>query len=220
MNKAVSNLDHLVIAAHTLEQGVEFVRETFDVTVPFGGEHPKMGTHNHLAQIGHNIFIEIIAINPDLAPPSCPRWFNLDDPALQNKLKTRPRLISWVINTNDIYECVKGAACSFGKPEPISRGNLSWYFGLPADGRLLAGGMLPYLIQWKTTAHPASQMADIGLELMSLKIYHPKDLWLQNILQSVGAQDLVEVIPSSSSNEACLEATFNTPAGIRTLRSD
>lgn len=220
MKRTITNLDHLVIAAETLEQGVEYIQEALSVTVPFGGEHPKMGTHNHIAKIGEDIFIEIIAINPDMTAPTRPRWFNLDDPNLQSKLKEKPRLISWVVNTSDIYECIKGAACSFGRPEPISRGELSWHFGLPADGRLLAGGILPYLIQWGTSEHPASKMADIGLELMSLKVYHPQSAWLQDILQSIDAQNLVEIVPGSSSKGSYLEATFKTPAGTRVLRSD
>ena len=45
-------LDHLTVAALTLEQGVDHVRRALGVVVPPGGAHPLMGTHNCLMQLG------------------------------------------------------------------------------------------------------------------------------------------------------------------------
>jgi hypothetical protein len=38
---------------------------------------------------------------------------------------------------------IQKASISLGTPELISRGEARWYFGVPDDGRLIAGGMLP-----------------------------------------------------------------------------
>src|SRR4051812_15158493 len=76
---AVATLDHITVAALTLEQGIAHVRATLGVDVPFGGAHPLMATHNCLMQIGDGVFLEIIAPDP-AATPQRARWFALDDP--------------------------------------------------------------------------------------------------------------------------------------------
>ena len=65
-----SALDHLVIGATTLQQGVDYVHDTLGIDMPFGGIHHSMGTHNHLVRLGGEVFMEIIAINPQGSPPA------------------------------------------------------------------------------------------------------------------------------------------------------
>jgi len=67
MSTNLVNLDHLVIAASSLEQGVDYVRKMLGVDIPFGGVHSAMGTHNHLMQLGNSVFLEVIAINNEIA---------------------------------------------------------------------------------------------------------------------------------------------------------
>ena len=55
------SLDHLVVAALTLEAGVDHVFRSLGVAIPPGGAHPLMGTHNHLMQLGEGVFLEVIA---------------------------------------------------------------------------------------------------------------------------------------------------------------
>jgi hypothetical protein len=49
-------LDHLVIAAATLEEGVAWCEATLGVTPGPGGKHPLMGTHNRLLSIATAVF--------------------------------------------------------------------------------------------------------------------------------------------------------------------
>jgi len=153
-----TRIDHLVIGAGTLQQGLDHVRERLGVSMPFGGVHAKMGTHNHLMQLGNASFLEVIAINRDIEPPDRPRWFGLDDAFIRRQIIKEPTLLGWVVNTDDIDRLMKQANFSLGKAELITRGNLSWHFGLPEDGRLIAGGMLPYAIEWGTDHHPSAGM--------------------------------------------------------------
>jgi hypothetical protein len=43
-----TRIDHLVIGASSLDQGVAYVEAVLGATMPFGGVHLQMGTHNHL----------------------------------------------------------------------------------------------------------------------------------------------------------------------------
>ena len=42
-----------------------------------------MGTHNRLLGLGTNVYLEVIAIDTEAAPPARPRWFSLDTPEMQ-----------------------------------------------------------------------------------------------------------------------------------------
>ena len=90
-----AELDHLVLAAATLADGIEYVAEIAGATPQPGGKHVAMGTHNALLRLGDRIYLEIIAIDPEGTKPSRPRWFDLDDIALQAELTERPQLVHW-----------------------------------------------------------------------------------------------------------------------------
>src|SRR2546427_162767 len=99
---AVAVLDHLVVAAATLEQGEQYIETRLGVRPVRGGKHVAMGTHNSLLRLGPKIYLEVIAIDPDgIAPPRA-RWFGLDTAALRAELQTAPRLIHWIARTDDI----------------------------------------------------------------------------------------------------------------------
>ena len=83
-------LDHLVLAARSLAEGLEWCEASFGLRPEAGGQHVFMGTHNRVFSIASAAFprayVEIIAINPGLPAPGRARWFDLDDPALQRTL--------------------------------------------------------------------------------------------------------------------------------------
>ncbi len=91
--------DHLVVAAATLADGIEYVAAATGATPRPGGKHVAMGTHNALLRLSERTFLEVIAIDPEGSRPARPRWFELDDIALQAELTERPRLIHWVART-------------------------------------------------------------------------------------------------------------------------
>jgi hypothetical protein len=215
-----TRIDHLIIGAATLEQGATFVEERLGVAIPYGGVHEKMGTHNRLLQLGDGVYLEVLAVNPDGEPPDFPRWCGLDDPHVSRQLIKQPTFLTWVVNTNDIEKLLRQAVFSFGRSRPLSRGHLSWYFGLPDDGRLLAGGMLPYVIEWRTDSHPSTNMADAGCRFRGLEIHHPYPSWLRSVLESIGAAELVRIHPLQNYRSPYLVAHFETPAGPKDLRSD
>jgi len=215
-----TRIDHLVIGALNLQQGVSYVKEVLGVVMPYGGMHVQMGTHNHLMPLGEDVFLEVISICPSIEPPKAPRWYGLDDPFIKRQTEKRPVFLTWVVNTKNINELIEKASISFGTPELIRRGELSWYFGVPDDGRLLCGGILPYVIEWQTRRHPATKMADAGCRLKSLELHHPLPFWIKSVLESIDASDLVKVHALPKDEVPHLIAYIDTPSGERKLDSN
>ena len=98
-----ARIDHLVVAAATLEQGADWCEKTLGVTPAPGGKHAGVGTHNRLLSIAGDGFaqayLEIIALDPDAPPPQRPTWFGLGDAAMQARLRERPRLVQVLYST-------------------------------------------------------------------------------------------------------------------------
>jgi hypothetical protein len=221
---AASHIDHLVVAAESLDQGVQWCEATLGVTPRAGGEHPLMGTHNRLVPISTpqhpRAYLEIIAINPDAKPPGRRRWFDLDDPDLQDAVRGRPRLVHFVARTDDAASALKalarlgiqrGALVQAERPTP--EGMLRWQISVRADGQRLFYGALPTLIQWGES-HPADAMQESGVALQSLHACHPRLADLQAAHAAIGLQGIA--LEQGAPN---LAATLATPKGIVTLES-
>lgn len=167
-------LDHLVVAARSLAQGVAWCEATLGATPGPGGRHALFGTHNRLVRLDGEHFpqayLEIIAIDPEAPPPARARWFGLDDEAVQASLRAAPQLLHAVVRTTRIEHDRKALLAAGHEPGELlraSRGALSWQIGVRPDGRLEAGGALPTLIQWDG-AHPTDAMPGSGLVLQRL----------------------------------------------------
>ncbi len=214
-------LDHLVVAAHSLAQGVAWCEATLGVTPGPGGRHALMGTHNRLLKMATvaypNAYLEIIAIDPEAPPPGRPRWFGLDDAALRERLADGPRLIHAVARSTMLDMHRWGLITVGQKPgDPVNagrdtpEGRLEWQILLRDDGRLDCGGALPTLLQWKGR-HPAEAMPDSGVTLRSLALCGVPDR-ARDVLRLRG-------VSVTSAPGPALRATFATPLGEVTLES-
>lgn len=209
------HLDHLVIAARTLEEGVAWVEARVGVPMGAGGKHALMGTHNRLLSLGPGRFVEVIAIDSNARAPSRPRWFDLDAPGMRERLEKAPALIHWVVRTDDIARAV--AATASGKLEilELSRGEFRWKIGVPASGSLAQAGTSPTVIQWQGT-HPADVLADPGCRLEMLVLRHPQ---APATLHSLHLAGLAALEPVQAHHEGRgLVARIRTPRGIVELR--
>ena len=163
----MSELDHLIVAARTLEEGARWIEETLGAAPVAGGKHAMMGTHNRLLALGAGRYLEVIAIDPDAPAPPRPRWLALDDPAMRSRLARGPALIHWVERTDDIAAALRG----YAQPVEIlslARGPYRWRIGVPADGAIPGNGTLPTLIQWEG-AHPAAALPPSGVTLADFR---------------------------------------------------
>jgi hypothetical protein len=175
-------LDHLTIIAPSLEQGVAHVRRQLGVEMQPGGQHPEMGTHNYLLRLGDDIFLEVIAIDPDAPPPRRVRWFGLNDADTIERVWARDDCLNgWVARTNDLAALLDRHGHLLGRSTSVSRGDRNWQFSVTDDGRLPAAGAAPAAIDWGDRGSPASQMSDLGCRLESFTVEHPDPAWLRQL---------------------------------------
>lgn len=210
-----THLDHITIVAPTLAEGVEYVRQSLGVTPQTGGQHPRMGTHNALLKLGDEIFLEVIAVDPDAQAPDRARWFELDRLAAD----AAPRLATWVARTSDIQAAAAAAPGSLGSIEPMSRGSLNWLITIPPDGSLPLHGAAPTLIRWQNGPHPAKNLQDQGCSLVMLEAYSPHADAISHMLRSAGFGGGVSVSRVPEGTDSYLVAHIQTPTGMRILGS-
>lgn len=215
-------VDHLIVAAHTLEAGAAWCELTLGVSPGPGGRHALMGTHNRLLNIGTAAFprayLEIIAVDPGAPPPGRARWFGLDDPTLRASLRDDgPRLIHFVARTSNLdghRSVLRRLGFRPGEPLRASRdtpqGLLSWQILVRSDGTLDQGGALPTLIQWGDR-HPADTMAASGVTLQSLT--------LDGLGADVAGLLRLPGVDIRHGGPPSLRATLSTPHGDVTLES-
>ena len=210
----IAVLDHLVVAGATLAQAIEYFADLTGVAARLGGQHKPMGTHNALVRLGKRTFVELIAIDPSLPRPPRPRWFDLDDPALQLALGEQPRLVHWVVRTSDIERVAAEAKYDPGVVHPMSRGEFRWRITITDDGRRPGRGILPTLIQWDVDEHPADGLPDDGVSLVELAASHPSPESMRPALAALG---LAETLRLTYGSPARLAAMLRTPRGLVTL---
>ncbi len=230
-----SQIDHLVIVANNLEQGVAWCEAALGITPGLGGEHKLFGTHNRLFKIATPAnplaYCEIIAINSEAArsvSTAQKRWFDMDNEALQAAVALAPRLVHFVANTPDV-QAARAALSNLGidrgpaleASRHSRKGLLQWQITVRDDGQRLFSGMLPTIIQWGKAGdkeplrlHPRNSLPRSGVTLQSVTSTHPEASALQAAYAAIGLEGV-----AVQAGPANLTATLQTPKGLVTLTS-
>ncbi|HEU5265470.1 MAG TPA: VOC family protein [Jatrophihabitans sp.] len=203
-------LDHVVLAAPDLGRAVaQFADRTGLVPAP-GGSHPGLGTANYLVALGPNAYLELIGPDPDQPRPAP------DRPFLVDRLPA-PRIVTWAIRTADIDAAVTDArrrGYDPGAPRAMSRATptgevLRWRLTPPRPE--VDDGLVPFLIDWGATAHPAGRrLPSVGL--VGLRATHPDPDAIQPRLRALDA-----ALPVDAGPRAALILTIETPRGVQVL---
>ena len=202
-------LDHLAVVARSLDEGTTFVEAVLGAEVSSGGKHPKMGTHNRLLSLGVDVYLEIIAIDPEAPRPSHRRWFNLDS------YDGAPRLMNWICRTDNLDAALAAAPAGSGRALSQTRGDLSWTMAVPEFGRLPYDDASPALMEWGGGGmHPARRLPDHGFRLSRLDVFHPR---ADDLLSDFPAIHRLPQVAVRTGPEKRLIATISTPAGNRIL---
>ena len=223
-----AQIDHLVIGASTLADGVDWCERILGITPSQGGEHPLMGTHNRLFSIATaqypNAYLEIIAISKEAAcarKQGDKRWFDLDDETLQRSLKQNgPQLIHFVASTPRALPAIEAlASLGIDRGELLAasrmtpQGTLSWKITVRSDGQRLMHGTLPTLIEWGDV-HPTHHMSTSAVTLQSLTASLPNTDQLSFAYAAINLQGV-----GVAQGQPNLIATLQAQRGLVTLES-
>lgn len=202
-------LDHLVVAARTLDEGVSYVEAVLGIELSPGGQHSHMGTHNKLLSLGPHEYLEVIAIDPEANPPAGRRWFNLDN------FQGPPRMTNWACRTDDLQSAIDAAPPGSGAPMKFSRGDMDWSMAVSEFGRLPYNDAMPALLEWaEGSPHPNQRLPDHGLRLVRLDVFHPD---AEDLLKAFPALHTLSHVSVRKGPEKRLIASISTPEGTRVL---
>lgn len=205
-------LDHVVFAAATLEEGRAAVHAALGIDVPMGGRHEGMATHNRLMGLGGDCYFEIIA-PIEGETPERPPLFGLAAPP------AAPALVNFVLRSDDLAATLAALpadiADAVGTPLPMARGALSWTITQPADAGMPLGGAMPTLIEWPHGGDgPARLMPDCGVRLAGLTVTHPEAARIEAALTPLLDEPRIRF---ETTGQTRITAAFDTPAGRKSL---
>ena len=204
-------VDHLILGARDLDEGMRRFEERTGVRPTVGGEHPGRGTRNALVSLGPGLYIEILA--PQAGAP---------DSGTVSDLRARTDLtpFGWAVFVGD----VEGARRRLGEAGmevstifPGSRARpdgklLEWRtFGITKPQ--IAG--MPFFIRWGDgTTHP-SQDSPSGCRLERLSVVSPDADPLRRALAALPLE-----VAAQSGPHAGLDITLRCPKGAVQFRGD
>ena len=165
-----NGLDHILLGAASLEQGMAAFEETTGEKPLRGGHHPNAGTENALVSLGDGSYLEIIA--PRAGSPTGDEF--LDSMRSLNGLS----IVGWAIHVSDAESArrrLERAGFPMTPPKPGSRvtpagQTLEWVTFEPASSAIENA---PFFIRWgDNTAHP-SLTSPKGCTLESFEVSGP-----------------------------------------------
>jgi len=210
-----SKLDHLVVAAADLDTGCRYIEDLLGVRMEAGGRHESVGTHNRLLRLGDDQYLEVIAVDLDAPPPAGPRFFGLDQPALQAAIAGTPKLITWVARASDIEQAAARPPYGDMEIRDMARGELRWRMTFPGDGRPPYEGALPLLIEWQTAPIPPQRLPDAGCALKRFVVQSPHARQVEQLLQDLN----IKSVELDHSVQTGFAATLSTPGRGEVLLS-
>lgn len=204
---ALAELDHLVVCAATLAEGVAYVERTLGVTMAGGGQHTRTGTHNRLLSLGPDVYLEVIAIDPDAKGADLPRMFDLD------YFTGDARLANWVMRVKSLSEALHRAPAGTGNEQALSRGDMRWQMAIPDSGQYPFKGASPGLIEWRGK-RASDVLTDSGCRLIKVDITHPEADGLRVALAPLLSDARVSIIDGAT---VTFRAEIATPGGVKVL---
>jgi hypothetical protein len=174
-----------------------------------------MATHNLILRLGDDVFLEVIALDPDAEAPAGPRWFGLDKmEAVRRDWREGRRLRAWVARTNGFDAALLRHGDLLGRKTRVSRAERSWFFSVRPDRSLAEDGVVPPIIDWGGRGSPAPGMPDVGARLLEFAIEHPDPIRVGEVYRRL---EVVNPPQARQGSELRYRASINTPGGERQL---
>ena len=161
-------IDHFVFGANTLSEGSSTIKKILNEDLSEINVHETMGTHNRVISFGSS-YLEVIALDPKNQNANNNTWFNLSDQIYREKCLKTPKLISFVISSDDLSSSI-----FFEKEFFVSRNKYKWFFKKPNFEYLNKNNfnntnLFPSLINWQSVS-PLNDMKKSSYIFESLEI--------------------------------------------------
>lgn len=177
-----------------------------------GGRHPVFGTRNALLALGERAYLEVIGPDPEAAPASGRLPFGI-------ARLDAPRLAAWAVAASNLDRCRPVALAAGYDPGFVQSGSretpggrrLEWQLLVRRDFDQPEGGLVPFLIDWGKSPHPAAS-APSGCRLLELWAEHPAPDAVRVKLKALGTDLTLRPGPRPA-----LRARIESPAGVVTL---
>lgn len=207
----LNQIDHLVYGVPNVDAAVDRLHEALGVRAVPGGRHRRWGTRNALLSLGPETYLEILGPDPDREERGSPVGWGLDRLA-------EPRLMLWALAADDLERRVEAAARRGVRLGEVQSGGrekpdgtvLSWRLTDPEA--ILGDGVVPFLIDWGVSEHPAID-APKGCLLSRLRAEHPEPDRIRAMLDALGVS-----LPVTAGPIPALVATIRAPRGEVELR--
>ena len=161
-------IDHFVFGANTLSEGSKAIKKILNEDLSEINTHETMGTHNRVISLGSN-YLEIIALDPKNQNINNNTWFNLSNEVYREKFLKIPKLISFVISSDDLSSSI-----FFEKEFLVTRNKYKWFFKKPnfqylKKNNFTNTNLFPSLINWQSVS-PLNDMKKSSYIFESLEI--------------------------------------------------
>lgn len=203
---AVTGLDHVIFGTPDLDATIAEVERRTGVRPVHGGSHTGRGTRNALFATGDGTYVELLAPDPAQPPEALAR--------IGPRVPETPRITTWAAKCDDLEAAVArahDAGLDLGGVEAMSRARpdgheLHWRL---TRTRMVAGGLVPFLIDWGDTEHPGLT-APAGCSVVAFRGEHPDPDLVRRYL---AALDLDHVLHVERGDAPRLSLTLSTPRG-------
>jgi hypothetical protein len=205
------HVDHLILGARDLDEGIRRFEERTGVRPIPGGEHPGRGTRNALVSLGPGLYIEILA--PQAGAP---------DEGMASELRQRADLdpFGWAVFVPDVEGArrrLDGAGFGLSEIKPGARsrpdGSLLEWKTFEIEKPAIAG--VPFFIRWGDGVTHPSQGSPGGCRLERLRVVTPDVSELRRALAALPLE-----VAAGSGPKAALEITLHCPKGRVQFRGD
>ena len=205
------HVDHLILGARDLDEGIRRFEERTGVRPMVGGEHPGRGTRNALVSLGPGLYIEILA--PQASAPDSGRVAEL-------RTLTDLAPFGWAVFVRDVDAARRrlgDAGLALSEIQPGSRarpdGSLLQWKTFDVEKPKIAG--IPFFIRWGDgTTHP-SQDSPVGCRLQRLRVATPDVAAMRRAFAALPLRVAAEAGP-----RAGLDITLECPKGTVRFRGD
>ena len=206
-------IDHFVFGAKTLSEGSKVIKKILNEDLSEINTHKKMGTHNRVVSLG-SCYLEVISIDPRNQNANKNTWFNLSDKIYREKFLKIPKLISFVISSEELNSSI-----FFEKEFFVCRNKYKWFFKKPNfeylnKNNFTNTNLFPSLINWQSVS-PLNDMKKSSYIFESLEIILNKNhKLLQDFLLSLNLKEKIIFNFNDSLNDELLSLKLTLKSSI------